>query len=171
VLREHTKPATADWFEAGGWSRVARRRSKSASGPIPVVDQRWPNPWLGGDAVWLTREAGAAGDPSLRLKGGSARDDAFQIEPLPTLEEAAKSFGARAIIGASRGSHYYFPNVYRVSATSSTPDRELSRRQDRNRGQVSVTLAESAGPSRASAGCGESWPSAGINYPDGDAKS
>jgi hypothetical protein len=31
--------------------------------------------WSGSGAVWLTRWTSAAGDPSLRLKNGSAQDD------------------------------------------------------------------------------------------------
>jgi len=36
--------------------------------------------WARGCAVWLTRSAGWAGDPSLRLNSGSAQDDKLIVE-------------------------------------------------------------------------------------------
>jgi hypothetical protein len=63
-------------------------------------------PWLvcACGEVWLTRRASGAGDPSLRLKGGSAQDDKRlamvilhdhrEAEPLPIA--LALPFAARA---------------------------------------------------------------------------
>jgi hypothetical protein len=43
---------------------------------------------FGGDAIWLARRAGQAGDPSLRLKNGCAQDDADGNRVRASLREA-----------------------------------------------------------------------------------